>query len=104
MEATIVKNLRKWFWGFFLGQSIIFAIAAIWFSATMSMAVETQGKKIEYIDSKLDLKADLTTVLRIKSDNDRVQQIILEDVKYIRIRIDELGYHNQPAPSYSTAK
>lgn len=87
--SVFVRNLKKWFWGSFLLQLCIFAISAVWFSATISASVGQHDADIKIIKTEMQQKADLNTVMRIKSDNDRVQQIILEDLKYIRQRIDE---------------
>jgi hypothetical protein len=88
-ETILAKNMKKWFWSFFLGQALLFTVAAIWFSATMASAVNVHDQKIQVLYDRIDTKADISTVMRIKSDNDRVQEIILEDLKYIRNRIDE---------------
>lgn len=88
-ESAFTRNLKKWFWGSFLLQLCVFSISAVWFSASISSTVGQHGTDIKLLQTEMQQKADINTVMRIKSDNDRIQQMILEDVKYIRQRIDE---------------
>jgi hypothetical protein len=88
VETVFIKNMKKWVWSWLLGQALVFLVAGIWFSATIGNTVQTHATQIKDLDVKLDSKADLATVMRIKGDADKVNQMILEDLKYIRERID----------------
>jgi hypothetical protein len=88
-EATFLRNLKKWFWGFLLGQLIITVGSFLFFTGSLQKAVDQHDEQIKDLKVKVESKADVQMVLRIKLDNDRIQQLILDDVKYIRQRIDE---------------
>lgn len=88
---TVEKgNITKFFWSSLLIQIIIFVSYAIWLNATFSTKIETHDEEIRCVKNDLNKKADLEMVLRIKSDADKRQDQILNDLQYIRERIDYL--------------
>lgn len=88
-ETQFFKNLKKWFWSFLLGELLVFGIAAIWFSASVDTTVKAHDVKFNEVNARLNNKADIETVSRIEADNNRMQQFIIEELKYIRNRVDE---------------
>lgn len=86
---TTMNELKRWFWGFFLGQMIIWGAMAIYSSGVVNKTMGQNTEDIKDLKLKVETKADKDMVMRIKTDNERVQTMILEDVRYIRLRIDE---------------
>lgn len=86
---TTMNEFKRWFWGFMLGQLIIWGTAFIYFSGTVTKTIGQNTEDIEDLKIKVETKADKEMVMRIKTDNERVQTMILEDVRYIRQRLDE---------------
>ena len=82
------KDIRKWFWGFFIGQAMIFGFWAIWFSATISAKVQTHDEQLFEIRQDIRNKTDRDVVMQLKADIDRQNAAVLEELKYIRNRID----------------
>lgn len=71
-------------------QILVGIVAVIWIQASLSTKIEAHEYEIHVVRTDLNKKADLEMVLRIKSDNDKRQDQILNDLQYIRQRIDYL--------------
>lgn len=87
-NVKMEKDLKKWFWSFFLGQALIFGFWAVWFSATISTKVNQHQVDILEIRQDVRLKTDREMVFQIKADIERQNTQILEELKYIKQRID----------------
>lgn len=83
------KDIRKWFWGFFLGQAMIFGFWAIWFSAVINTKVSKHEGELQEIRNDIKTKSDRDAVVQLKIDLERQNNVILEELKYIRQRIDK---------------
>jgi LEA14-like dessication related protein len=87
--VTTMNELKRWFWGFFLGQLLIWGASFVYLTGTVTKTVGQNTEDIKELKIKVETKADKEMVMRIKTDNERVQTMILEDVRYIRLRFDE---------------
>ena len=83
------RDLKKWFWGFLLGQFLVSVSAFLFFTGGLQKTVDNHTTDIEAIKVQLQLKADKDMVMRIKADNDKIMMMIYNDVQYNRTRIDE---------------
>jgi hypothetical protein len=88
-EATFFRNLKKWIWGFFIGQVILILISGTWYASATNSRLDGLTKELDYIRMKMDSKADLQTVLRIKTDSDAKLDIIINDLRDIRLMITD---------------
>ena len=82
-------ELKRWIWGCFLGQLLIWGASFVYLTGTVTKTVGQNTGDIKDLKIKVETKADKEMVMRIKTDNERVQTMILEDVRYIRLRLDE---------------
>ena len=80
-ETTFMKNLKKWFWTFLLGQLAVVVLAGSVFYGSITTTVGQHAKDIESLKNS---KADLNTVMRIKSDIDQRNEMILDELKSIK--------------------
>jgi hypothetical protein len=80
MSETDIKKLKSWFWTFLLGQLVVWLIAAAVFYGTVNTTLGQQSGDIKTLK---ETKADLSTVMRIKSDADLRDQMILDQLKEI---------------------
>ena len=88
-SAQFTSNLKKWFWGFLLGQLVISSAAFFFFTGSVQSTVNTHSAEIDYLKLQMAAKADKEMVMRIKADNDKLMLMIYNDVQYIRSRIDQ---------------
>lgn len=88
-DNFVPTSFKKWFWGFFLGQAIITGgILLIQWGSTQK-TLETHSNDIDAIKSEMKTKATINMVIEVKTDLKENQKTIIDDVKYIRQRIDE---------------
>lgn len=83
-EITFMKNIKKWFWGSLLIQVVLGAVWIIYTNGAMSSTMMQNADDIRDIQIQLNNKAELSTVMRIKSDQDKVQQMILDNTKDLK--------------------
>ena len=83
-ETQFTKNLKKWFFGSLLIQIVLGAAWIIYTGGTMNTTVTKNTEDIRSIMGQMDKKADINMVLRIKGDQDRMQQMILDNTKDLK--------------------
>lgn len=83
-ETMFVKNLKKWFFGSLLIQIVLGAAWIIYTGGSMNAAVTQNTEDIKNITMQLEKKADVQMVQRIKYDQDKVQQMILDNTKDLK--------------------
>ena len=71
-SAQFTSNLKKWFWGFLLGQLVISSAAFFFFTGSVQSTVNTHSAEIDYLKLQMAAKADKEMVMRIKADNDKL--------------------------------
>lgn len=77
-EAEFLKNFKKWFWGFLAGQFIIILIGGAVFYGSISATV---GQTVNDVQVLRETKADMQALVRIKTDIDIRNQMILDQLK-----------------------
>jgi Tfp pilus assembly protein PilO len=83
MSESEFKNLKKWFWTFLLGQLFITIITGAVFVGSFKTTLAQHTDDIKEVKAT---KADLQTVLRIKTDSDLRNQMILDQLKELNDR------------------
>lgn len=86
-DTEFMRNMKKWFWSFLLGQTLIVVFAGAIFYGSITTTVGQHTRDIEKLQNT---KADLNTVLRIKGETDNTNKIILDDLRSIKERQDDL--------------
>ena len=80
-EISFLKNLKRWFWTFRLGQLVVVVLAGAVFYGSSMTKIEQHEKDIDALKNS---KADIGTVMRIKSDIDKRNDIIIDELKSIQ--------------------
>lgn len=87
------SNIKKWFWTFFLGQAFLSGGLFLISWGSNQATLNTHTDDIKIIKVQMSTKADIQMVLQIKSDIKDNQKQMMEDIKYIRQRLDDWNDH-----------
>lgn len=83
-ESQFSKNIKKWFFGTMAAQIIAGTAWIIYTGGAMSSTVSKNTDDIKKLQDALNQKADVQMVLRIKADQDRIQQMILDNTRELK--------------------